>query len=316
MRDLGTLGGPDAFAQYVNASGQVVGFSYIDSIPNDTTGIPTVHVFSWEDGRMRDLGNLGGTFGAADDINDRGQVVGFMNMPGDQSQHPFLWDRGRLADLGTFGGANGEATWLNDSGEVVGWAYFPGDKVRHAFIWRHGLKKDLAPPPGDMCSIAFGINSEAQVVGTSGVCHGALHAVQWENGRATDLNTVIGPRSPLQLVYALSINDRGEIAGIGVPPGVAVQDVESLGHAFLLIPVDADRDDDQDEDSANANSRQERQLEPDENDATASTSAPRINTIIGETVAPSRVRQVKEDLIPYNRRGRFLRLPSAMHKNN
>ncbi|HXM35288.1 MAG TPA: hypothetical protein VN920_08880, partial [Pyrinomonadaceae bacterium] len=240
MRDLGTLGGPDAFAAYVNERGQVVGISYTNSTPNDTTGIPTVHTFLWENGRMTDLGSLGGTLSFPNDINSRGQVIGNMTLPGDLSQHPFLWERGRLIDLGTFGGSNGDATWLNDAGEVVGWANFPGSMGRHAFVWRHGVKKELGPPPGDVCSVAYGINSEGQVVGTSGVCHGAVHAVLWEDGSAIDLNTVIPPNSALQLVFALSINDRGEIAGLGVPPGVPVRDADGLGHAFLLIPVDED----------------------------------------------------------------------------
>jgi probable HAF family extracellular repeat protein len=310
MRDLGTLGGPDAFAAYLNERGQVAGFSYTNSTPNDTTGIPTVHPFLWENGRMTDLGSLGGTFSFPNDINNRGQVAGTMNLVGDEFYHPFLWDRGRLIDLGTFGGENGEANWMNDAGEVVGYGYFPGDQVRHAFSWRNGIKTDLGPPPGDICSIAHGINSEGQVVGTSGVCRGALHAVLWENGWPIDLNTAILPNSALQLVRALSINDRGEIAGIGVPPGVSALDVESLGHAFLLVPVDRDRDDDNKEDTAKADSSQDQQSQDTgESNTTSSTTAPRINTVTGETVAPSRARQVNEDQIRYNRPGRFLRLP-------
>ena len=298
MRDLGTLGGPDAFAAYVNERGQVAGISYTDSTPNDTTGIPTVHPFLWENGRMTDLGSFGGTFGLVNDFSNRGQVIGNMTLPGDASQHPFLWDRGRLIDLGTFGGQNGEANWLNDAGEVVGYAYFPGDMVRHAFVLRHGVKKDLGPPPGDICTNAFGINSEGQVVGTSGVCHGAVHAVLWENGSAIDLNTVIRPNSALQLVYALSINDRGEIAGLGVPPGVSVQDVESLGHAFLLIP--ADREDA--EDLTNADSspvRQYADIGQVDNDGT--TPPRRSNAITDWVVGPSRVRLANENQIRFSR---------------
>jgi len=43
--------------------------------------------------------------------------------------------------------------------------------------------------------------------------------------------------SSLQLVYVIGINDRGEIAGHGVPLGFSTAQ-ETISHAFLLIPCD------------------------------------------------------------------------------
>jgi uncharacterized membrane protein len=82
--------------------------------------MPTIDPFLWENGSMRDLGNLGGTAGHASNINERGEVVDYSHLPGDSALHPFVWDRRVLTDLGTFGGSNGQATWINDAGEVVG----------------------------------------------------------------------------------------------------------------------------------------------------------------------------------------------------
>ena len=48
-----------------------------------------------------------------------------------------------------------------------------------------------------------------------------------------DLNTLIPAESSLQLTAPLAINDRGEIAGMGVPSGCSPQDDGICGHAFL-----------------------------------------------------------------------------------
>ena len=51
---------------------------------------------------------------------------------------------------------------------------------------------------------------------------------------------MIPPGSSLQLACASDINDRGEIVGNGVPPGVRTGNVTTQGHGFLPIPVCAD----------------------------------------------------------------------------
>ena len=51
-----------------------------------------------------------------------------------------------------------------------------------------------------------------------------------------NLNDLVAGPAPLHLVVALYITDDGLIAGTGVPPGVSVYDVETLGHVFVLVP--------------------------------------------------------------------------------
>src|ERR1700691_5347378 len=41
-------------------------------------------------------------------------------------------------------------------------------------------------------------------------------AAVWKNGTATDLNTLVPADSPLYLLSAFSISDRGQIVGFGV----------------------------------------------------------------------------------------------------
>jgi probable HAF family extracellular repeat protein len=236
MQDLGTLGGPDAIPITVNDVGQIAGFSYTNSTPNHTTGIPTLDPFLWENGRMIDLGSLGGTISVGDDgpdVNNRGQVVDQSNLAGDIYFHPYLWTRpGPIQDLGTLGGNYGDAKKITDSGEVVGWATNAGDQAVLAFLWKDGVMTNLGTVDGDPCSIALGIiSSKLQIVGVSWDCTTFLHAFLWENGSIVDLNALVTPGAAAQLTYADYINERGEITVDGTLPNGAE-------HAFLLIPCD------------------------------------------------------------------------------
>jgi probable HAF family extracellular repeat protein len=236
LQDLGTLGGPDSIGFYISDRGEVAGLSYIESVVNPNTGVPDIHPFLWKDGRMIDLGSLGGSSGEPNAVNNRSEVVGNSNTAGDQAHHPFLWRQGILTDLGTLGGAVGEANWINDASEVVGTAYLP-DQTHHAFVWRNGKMIDLEAVGTDPCSNGVSINSLGQVTGTSTDCHGnVLHLFLWEHGSITDLSALIRPGSDVTFVDPVMINDRGEIAGEGVLS-------DGTPRAVLLVP-DGDCDDD------------------------------------------------------------------------
>lgn len=243
MRDLGTLGGPDALPNE-NCNNQrmnlVTGQSLLaDFSPNPDTGVPTMHPFLWQDGKMTDLGTLGGTLlGPLQCANNQGQVTGQSSLPGDLILHAFLWNQRKLMDLGTLGGDNSQATWINNAGDVVGEADLPSNNPdqHHAFLWRKGVMIDLGTLGST--SHAAAVNEKGQVVGRSRLGDPSTelqHAFLWENGGSmVDLNTLIGPNSPLELYGAENINDSGWIAGRGLPAGCDNKD--ACGHAFLLIP--------------------------------------------------------------------------------
>jgi probable HAF family extracellular repeat protein len=246
-RDLGTLGGPDSAPEANNDRGEVAGWSYTSFVANPSTGTPNVDPFLWspEDGKMTDLGSLGGTYGTPFWLNNRGQVVGASNLAGDQSFHPFLWNRGKLNDLGTLGGYTGVAFMLNDAGETVGYADLPPNPIgcsglnciHHGFLWKDGVMTDLGTL-ADPCSRALSINEDGQIVGVTSPCGGEFtRAFLWENeGPIVDLNSLIISGSGLVVREGDYINESGEIAGKAVLPNGDV-------HAVLLIPCDEDHAD-------------------------------------------------------------------------
>ena len=238
MKDLGTLGGPDAVPNVINERGQIAGFSYTDST-NQTTGAPIQDPFLWQNGTMTDLGTLGGTVGTANWMNNRGQVVGTSNLAGDATHHGFLWDDGKLIDLGTLGGIRSEANWISESGFVVGRADVPGSKSHHAFRWKKGVMADLGLLPLQTCSTALSANNRGQVVGETAVCGVNVSGPAFfsEDGEPIiDVNTLIVPASDLNVVDAFDINERGEIAAHG-----NLSNGDS--HAVLLIPCDENHPD-------------------------------------------------------------------------
>ena len=138
--DLGTLGGPTSTANAVDPAGQVGGFS----LAADGSG----HAFLYTDGKMNDLGTLGGA-GMIDPTtgnpngalgsNARGEVVGF-SATDDGAIHALLFTNGQMIDLNAITDLSAGgfkvltvAKAINDSSLIVGDGIMTtGD--RHAFL--------------------------------------------------------------------------------------------------------------------------------------------------------------------------------------
>jgi probable HAF family extracellular repeat protein len=177
-------GDPDGWAFGINDRGQVVGASGICSPLNPQTGVYILsrHPLLWDEGKLINLGNLGGT--------------------------------------GAFGPGN-IAGEINRRGEVVGTSDLAGDITFHAFVWtsRNGIR-DIGTLKGDFASAGLGINDSRDVVGASFDTNFNPRAFLWRNGVITDLNTLIPENSPfVSLLFAHGINSRREIAGFGLTIG-------------------------------------------------------------------------------------------------
>jgi len=178
---LPAVGGDrDGVAYNINDNGEVVGASGTCTTfnPNFLNNLLAVHALLWENGKVTDLGNLGGQTGqaggnAAYGVNNRSDVVGSSDLPGDTTFHAFLWTRGTgMHDLGTLS--------------------------------------------GDVASNSISINDAGSVVGVSLDANFNPRAFLWEKGVMTDLNTLVVGDSPVYLLTGCSINSRGEITGLGL----------------------------------------------------------------------------------------------------
>ena len=177
IRDLGTLGGSstsrydtESEATAVNDRGQVVGAA----LP---AGGHPLHGFLWQDGRMQDLGTLGGNGNAtvATGINEHGAVVGFSETAAG-ALHAFRWRDGRMRDLGRLGPdfaySRTTASDINDAGVVVGRATVRGGVYGTGvgFLWRDGVMTDLNTlvqlPLGRRIDDVAAISNAGVVVGT------------------------------------------------------------------------------------------------------------------------------------------------------
>jgi probable HAF family extracellular repeat protein len=211
----------------INNRGQITGLVFTQT---------QIYCYLYSDGRMYDIGTLGGNEIHAKAINDQGEIVGdsetswkpsLGHRPG--AVHAFLFFASRLHDLGVLPNADVSlALGINRNGDVVGKS--SGGTWDHAFLRRNGKMVDLGTLGGERSS-AEGINNQDEIVGSTNDKHQTEKAFLWVKGRMIDLNTLL-VRSPGWLVTdAHAINDRGQI--------IADATINGQNRAVLLNPLSA-----------------------------------------------------------------------------
>ena len=232
MTDIGTLGGPDSFAEYrPNDFGQAGGYSETsDPDPNgeDFCGFGTqltCLAFTWRNGVMTALPNLGGNNGSGFGSNDLGELAGTAENTTPEPScegtgqifqyEPVFWKKGSIHELPTFpGDPVGMATAINIWGQAVGVSGPCGagniGVNSHALLWKNGKAIDLGNLGGQMNNFPQDINAWGQIVGLSDLAGDAtFHAFLWQKGTMKDLGTLPGDVHS----NAESINDFGQVVG-------------------------------------------------------------------------------------------------------
>jgi probable HAF family extracellular repeat protein len=127
--DLGGLsadGFAEAFA--VSETGLVAGAAVAGTTP---LGTPIRRPFLYDGTSLSELGRLGRMFGEAKDVNDAGEVVGFVTNVSGLPDRAVLWRGGAAFDLNDLipagsGWVLRSAEGINNRGQIVGYGTFDG----------------------------------------------------------------------------------------------------------------------------------------------------------------------------------------------
>jgi probable HAF family extracellular repeat protein len=124
-----------------------------------------------------------------------------------------------VVDLGPFLNNQNNVLALNNLGQRAGVSFNEDTGRVEAFLELRGARMMLGTLGGAF-SIARSINNRGDIVGGSlAKGNDDFHGFLYRNGKLNDLNDLLDPYSGWEVLQAVSINDNGEILGVGTSNG-------------------------------------------------------------------------------------------------
>lgn len=234
VMSLGTQG----LARSVNNAGTIVG-----ETGNVSLGNPNGRAFKYEGGVLTDIGDLGGTYSGAYDINESGVITGYSctdtNFACIFRSHGYRYEGGSMTDLGAVSVATGYSRGhgINDNGDIAGrgsLVEFSGSE-KHMVRWdsANNLTSVVGP---DTYSAAQQINNNGIVVGNGYAFGTTMRGLVWDasNNLTAVMGTFGGDTS-----RAWSINDLGTIVGYADAAGNAKRALVSYDGGTTLLDLNS-----------------------------------------------------------------------------
>jgi probable HAF family extracellular repeat protein len=194
LKEIPELVPPNFSDESINNRGEIAGSMLTPS---------GVHAAKYSNGKVTDLGTLGGPTSGGEGINARGDVVGISrvedpDLPGVFGWHAFFFSDGLMEDLGAIGRFSGAAA-INNRGTVVGTADVSREfDESQAFIHRNGATK-LLP-----FTSVNAINERGQIAGFHRQLGGVIY---WRR----KLRVI--PHFGGGFIQIAAINNRGQFCG-------------------------------------------------------------------------------------------------------
>ena len=158
---------------------------------------------------MTELWAPQGGWSVANDINDLGQVAGFVQTGALETRRAAVWQPDQTLKLALGEATYSEASALNNLGQAVGYVGYGSGQTRAA-LW-NGTQLQVLGTAGQWGDRANGINDSGLVVGSVIASNHYQHAAAWQNGQLTDVGAATLPMDSAST--ANGVNQAGQIVG-------------------------------------------------------------------------------------------------------